>query len=113
MRSVLVYAIVFVTPWVLYLLWLRFLARKLDFILVLPLIACLVWLSLWPASYRPVWQEAVLRPDDSADAVVNGFIVLGLINSLIGCFPVILFHAIRSYLRWGAKRRQARSLAKQ
>lgn len=106
MRAVLVYGIIFGTPLLLYGLWLKSLRGKLGFLLLLPVIVCAVWLALWPANYLPAWESSTRAAvDDSADGIVTGFLLLGWLYGIIGCLPVIMIEAIRSFLQWGAARR--------
>jgi len=103
------YAVTFGIPILLYVFWLARLQKQCPFLGLLIIAVVAVWITLWPVYFGPEHQRASSEPNDRADTVVNGFVLLGWLNGLIGCLPIILFEIPRSILIWMRKRRATKS----
>ena len=93
------YLIIFVVPLVGYLLWRRYLRRRLGILFLIPLLVATAWITSWPI------YNASIESAKDGDVIVNGFVLLGWLPSLIGCLPVIVLDAVLSFQKWLAKHR--------
>jgi len=106
MKSIVLYAAIFGIPMVLYAVWLARFTRQLAFPLLLIFAVVTVWGSLWPLHFGPEhWRVTGEMIGDEADAVVNGFALMGWIYGVLGCLPVLLVEIPRSVVLLIRKRR--------
>ena len=105
MEKLAFYAVTFGIPILLYVLWIARLQKQCPFLGLLIITVVAVWITLWPVYFGPEHHRALFEPNDRADTVVNGFVLLGWLNGLIGCLPIILFEIPRSILVFMRKRR--------
>ena len=99
------YAVTFGIPVLLYIVWLTRLQKQCPFLGLLIVAVVAVWITLWPVYFSPEHQRASAEPSDRADTVITGFILLGWLNGLIGCLPIILIEIPRSIVLFMRKRR--------
>ncbi|MEK7951803.1 hypothetical protein [Luteolibacter soli] len=105
MQKLFTYALIFGLPIVAYAVWLRWLTKRLHFLLLLAGIVVTVWLALWPLDFAPAYRKALDQPGDAVDAAVNGFVLMGWIPGAIGCLPILLVEIPRSVVLLMRKRR--------
>ena len=108
MEKLAFYAVTFGIPMLLYVLWLARLQKQCPFLGLLIIAVVVVWIALWPVYFGPEHERALSEPNDRADTVVNGFVLLGWINGLVGCLPIILFEIPRSIVILIRKRQASR-----
>ena len=96
MQKIFGYLLIFGLPIIAYAVWLARFTKRLHFFLLLAAIVVTIWLALWPLHYATAHAEAVTRPDDSSDAFVNGFVLLGWLYGFIGSLPIVLVEIARS-----------------
>ena len=101
--------IVFGLPAALYAAWLKWWQKGCPFLGLLIIMVVAVWGLLWPFHYSPLHQEAVTRgieeSSDSADLVINGFVLMGWLSGVMGCIPVIWVEVSRTIIVWSRKRK--------
>jgi len=93
------YLIAFGIPLGGYFLWRRYLRSKLGFLFLMPLLVAVTWAASWP-----IYSASIANAKDG-DVVINGFVFMGWLPSVIGCVPVIVLDAIMSLYEWISKRR--------
>jgi hypothetical protein len=108
MEGLAVYSVLFGIPILLYAVWLVRFQKQCLFTGLLILSVVVVWITLWPVYFGPELHRASFEPNDRADTVVNGFVLLGWIYGLIGCLPIIMFEIPRSILILMRKRRTSK-----
>ena len=107
------YSVTFGIPLLLYVLWLVRLQKQCPFLGLLIIAVVAVWITLWPVYYAPEHRRATDEMiDDRADAVINGFVLMGWINGLIGCLPIIVIEVPRSIVLL-MRKRHAKQMPKQ
>lgn len=106
----LFYLATFGIPLLLYVVWLARFTKRMRFSFLLVFAVFAVWLSLWPIYFGPEHQVAAGEIGDRSDTVVNGFVLGGWFNGLIGCLPIILVEIPRSIVLLMRRRKKSKSL---
>jgi hypothetical protein len=107
MQKFLGYLLVFGLPIVAYAVWLSRFTKRLHFFLLLAAIVVMIWLLLWPLRYSAAHWKSVVEeaPSDAADAVMNGFVLLGWLYGVIGCLPILFVEISRRVVLLMRKRK--------
>jgi len=106
MQKLLGYLLVFGLPIVAYAVWLARFTKRLHFFLLLAALVMAIWGLLWPLYYATThWKVVMEVPGDAADAVINGYILLGWLYGVIGCLPILFIEISRSVVLLLRKRR--------
>ena len=87
MEKLAFYAVTFGIPILLYVFWLAKLQKQCPFLGLLIIAVVAVWITLWPVYFGPEHQRASLEPNDRADTVVNGFVLLVWSTKQIAHYP--------------------------
>jgi hypothetical protein len=105
-ESVIIHAVIFGLPWLMYTLWRLCFSSLLRFRFTFTLIIVTIWLLLWPARYSPQYYKNL--DYESSDGIVTAFVFTGWIFAGVGCFPVFVFEVMRELWSHLRRRRQIR-----
>ena len=102
--------ITFGLPIAFYAAWLKWWQKGCPFLGLLIIMVVAVWGLLWPFYYSPLHEEAFARQATDSrmdpDLVVNGFVLMGWLNGVIGSLPVIWVEISRTLILLVRKRKK-------